>query len=95
MGCTAMLTSTEVTILYNHLTVLSAVKPSTTHLWSICLPEQPFATCRIRHPCCYRIKFTHAALGSPALSTLSAAVRRGYLHSYPRLTPAILAVWSH
>lgn len=96
MGCTAMFTSTEVTILCNHLTVLSAVKPSTTHLWSICHPEQPFqhvvsvtnAATALSTDAAF-VKFTHAALGSPALSTLNAAVRRGYLHSYPRLTPAI------
>ena len=32
------------------------------------------------------IKFTHAAHGSPAISTLTQAVRRGYLHTYPCLT---------
>ena len=33
----------------------------------------------------------YAALGSPAISTLTQAVRRGYLHSYPCLTSAMLA----
>ena len=38
-------------------------------------------------------KFTHAALGSPAVSTLTQAVRCGYLQSYPGLTPAILTAY--
>ena len=36
------------------------------------------------------MKFTHAALGSPSLTTLAKAVRRGYLNSYPRLTSGML-----
>ena len=36
------------------------------------------------------MKFTHAALGSPSLTTLAKAVRRGYLNSCPRLTSGML-----
>ena len=36
------------------------------------------------------VKFVHASMGSPALSTLLAAVRKGYLSSWPRLTSSLV-----
>ena len=36
------------------------------------------------------VKFVHASMGSPALSTFSTAVRKGYLSSWPRLTSSLV-----
>lgn len=38
-----------------------------------------------------RLAFFHAALGSPALSTLTQAINRGHLRAFPTLTAALLA----
>ena len=65
-------------------------------LWSIAyhstltLPPAANATHAIPSSTAF-IRFTHAALGSQAISTITQAVRRGYLHSYPALTSAMLA----
>ena len=36
------------------------------------------------------VKFTHASFGSPAISTLLRAIRKGYLLTLPRLTSALV-----
>ena len=80
IGCTALFTSTAVTILYNQLTVLSGIKIPTTHLWSISFPEEFLrydpptanAVTALSTDAAF-VQFTHAALGSPSISTLSAA----------------------
>ena len=88
LGCTATFTSTEVHVTHTQHTVFHGSKMPDDSLWSIgyhstlTLPPAANATHAIPF-----IRFTHAALGSPAISTLTQAVRRGYLRSYPALTP--------
>ena len=96
IGCIATFTSTAVHITIDQSTVLHGFKLPNDSLWSIPQPAlftSPFianATQALPNDAAF-IKFTHAALGSPAISTLTQAVRRGYLHSYPRLTSKMLA----
>ena len=84
--CIATFTSTEVHVTHNQSTVLHGSKLPNDSLWSITQPAlitSPSianATHVLPKDAAF-IKFTHAALGSPIISTLSQAVRRGYLHS--------------
>ena len=53
------------------------------------MPTTPYATIT------QHIVFMHAALGSPALSTLIKALKAGFLTSFPELTPALLCKYPH
>ena len=82
-------------VAHNECTILHGSKLPTDHLWLIATPTVPLSTptANAAHALpsdAEFAKFTHAALGSPAISTLTQAVRCGYLQSYPGLTPAIL-----
>ena len=96
LGCVATFTSTDVHVTHKQSTVLHGSKLSTDFLWSVTQPvvftspSMANATHAFPNDAAF-IQFTHAALGSPAISTLTQAVRRGYLHSYPCLTSAMLA----
>lgn len=92
LGCTATFTSDAVHVVHNNCTVLHGSKLPTDHLWSIAAPLSPPAA-NVAHALTSAaefVTFAHAALGSPAISTLTQAVRRGFLQSYSGLTPEIL-----
>ena len=96
IGCVATFTATAVTIMYNALTVLSGPLSSSSQLWTINTPHSAFPSATVNAAVALStdaafVKYTHAALGSPSLSTLSRAVQRGYFHLYPRLTASILS----
>jgi Reverse transcriptase (RNA-dependent DNA polymerase) len=95
MGCVATFSAHSATVTYNDLPVLSAQKLADDNLWM--LPNFPSPTSSSAANAAYAlstdaafVKYTHAAFGSPSISTFEKAVRRGYLKSYPRLTPALL-----
>ena len=72
------------------LTVLHHGKEKSDHLWNVQLVPPTNATSasailRSDTDAAFAT-FIHTALGSPVLSTLLRAVRKGYLASYPRLT---------
>ena len=92
LGCTATFTSDTVHIVHDNRTVLHGSKLPTDRLWSISAPlSTPIANAaHALTSDAEFVTFAHAALGSPAISTLTQAVRRGYLHSYSGLTTAIL-----
>ena len=96
LGCIATFTSSEVHITIDQSTVLHGFKLPNDSLWSIpqpalfTSPSIANATQALPNDAAF-IKFAHAALGSPAISTLTQAVRRGYLHSCPCLTSKMLA----
>ena len=97
MGCVATFNHTTVHVTNNNLTVLCSIKVPASNLWTIPLPKhtnQPFAAAtHALSADAEFVRFTHAALGSPSLSTLAKAVRRGYFHLYPRLTSTILSAY--
>ena len=96
IGCVATFSAKDVTVTYNNLPVLYGLKSIDDNLWT--LPTLPLATasCPAAHAAyalpsdAEFVKFTHAAFGSPSITTLTKAVRRGYLDSYPRLTSLML-----
>lgn len=94
-GCVATFTSDDVHVTCEGQTVLHHHKDKSDSLWTVQLPnttthatassailrsdtDEAFAT------------FIHKALGSPVLSTLLRAVRKGYLSAYPRLTASMV-----
>ena len=95
MGCIATFTDNAVTITHNTNKVLCGTKLPTSNLWTISLPLNSTpafaaAAALTLSTDTVFVRFTHAALGSPSLSTFVKAVRRGYFHLYPRLTSNIL-----
>lgn len=87
MGCIATFTDNAVTITHNTNKVLCGTKLPTSNLWTISLPlnsTPAFAAAAALTLSTDTdfVRFTHAALGSPSLSTFVKAVRRGYLHLY-------------
>ena len=97
MGCVATFNHTTVHVINDNLTVLCSIEVPASNLWTIPLPkhtDQPFAAAtHALSTDAEFVRFTHAALSSPSLSTLAKAVRRGYLHLYPRLTFTILSTY--
>ena len=78
-------------------TVLHHDKEKLDHLWNVELPTHTVATSasailRSDTDASFAT-FMHTALGSPALSTLLRAVRKGYLSSYPRLTATMVTTY--
>lgn len=96
LGCIATFTSTTITIINDNLTVLCGTKIPVNNLCTIPLPKYtdliPFsaATIALSTDADF-VRFMHAALGSPSLSSLTRAARSGYFHSYSRLTSTILS----
>ena len=97
-GCVATFTSEDVHVTCEGLTVLHRQKDKAASLWNLHLPDptthataasailrsdtdEAFAT------------FIHKAFGSPVLSTLLRAVRKGYLSSYPRPTASMVTAY--
>ena len=95
IGCVATFTATAVTIVFNALTIPSGELSSTSQPWTIQTSQLAFPSAMVNAAVALSteaafVKYTHAALGSPSLSTLIKAVERGYFHLYPRLTASIL-----
>lgn len=96
MGCVATFSASDASITFSNRPVLRGLKSPDDNLWT--LPFLAFNTAllpTVRAAYALSsdasfVKFTHASLGSPSLTTLTKAVRRGYLHSYPRLTSLML-----
>ena len=72
--------------------MLHGSKLPTDHLWSIAAPlSTPIANAaHALTSDAEFVTFANAALGSPAICTLTQAVRQGYLHSYSGFTTAML-----
>jgi len=91
-GCDVAFTADRVTIKHNDTVILQGHRTASTKLWE--LDIQPIAT-----PTTHKanaavgsatpaelVAFAHAALFSPALSTLAKALRRGHLPEFAGLT---------
>lgn len=92
-GCVAEFTADTLTITYAGSIVLTGTRTASTRLWHVHLPA--IAVPPTDHSSFSAIgaanseqlvAFAHAALFSPALSTLEAALSRGYLTNFPGLT---------
>ena len=93
-GCIATFTNEDMHVTKDGLTVLHHRKDKSDHLWNVQLPSPTAATSasailRSDTDASFAT-FIHTTLGSPALSTLLRAVRKGYLSSYPRLTATMV-----
>lgn len=96
MGCVATFSASDASVTFGNRPVLRGFKSPDDNLWTLpflasntALPPTVCAAYALSSDASF-VKFTHASLGSPSLATLTKAVRRGYLHSYPRLTSLML-----
>jgi hypothetical protein len=98
-GCTIAFTATTITVSNNGTIVLTGHRTPLTRLWHFTLPTpSPLPTLPSNYALASIgfatpaeiIAFAHAALFSPALSTLHQALEKGYLINFPGLTPTLL-----
>lgn len=93
-GCTANFTSTKVVIKHDNKIVLTGHRNTTNKLWTIddVPPTDSFACATINQTTkpAELVAFAHAALFSPALSTLQKALNKNYISNFPGLTAASL-----
>ena len=103
-GCAVVFDATKVTVTYQNCTVLTGTRTQATRLWELDItpPEQAnhadttntyveFAGAAVGSATpAELVAFTHAAMFSPALSTLEKALNKGYLHNLPGLTATTL-----
>ena len=92
-GCTAHFDNSSVSIHFKGSTILSGMRNHTTnHLWSINFPlkiqSTPMALFAINQSAkpAELVAFSHAALFSPAITTLQKALSHKYIHGFPGLT---------
>ena len=92
-GCVATFTTDNAHVTKDGNTVLHSAKHSTDSLWHVHLPAGNAATAGsaiLRSDTDKSFAtFIHTSFGSPVLSTFLQAIRKGFLASYPRLTPAM------
>ena len=99
-GCIATSSDNSFTITHKTAVLFADRKLLTDTLWHVPLSTSQFSTLSSTMPQVHAafslsadkdfVKFVHASMGSPALSTFSTAVRKGYLSSWPRLTSSLV-----
>ena len=92
-GCDVHFDRGTVTVSHGHTTVLTGSRTADTKLWQIPLPEPPRhqGNATIGLPSiAEQVAFSHAALFSPALSTLETALKKRFLVYFPGLSPETL-----
>ncbi len=95
-GCTARLDKATIEIYYHDTLALTGHRDPLTRLWMLNLSDPTATEARTATHACHiarhgtsqadLVAFSHAALGSPAVSTLQRAVNKGLLHGFPGLT---------
>ena len=98
-GCEILFTATCVQVRHNNACILTGPRDATTGLWHLGLvsapppdppiapvPEQLSLAAVATATPADLVAFAHAALFSPALSTLQLALDRGYISQFPGLT---------
>ena len=88
-GCKALFDKDTCVITREHTVILQGHRNQHTRgLWIMSLPDSQVALTTIKHSAkpADLVAFAHAALYSPALSTLTQALERGYLPAFPGLT---------
>jgi hypothetical protein len=96
-GCVATFTATTVSIDLNGVSVLTGTRSPVTRLWSLDFPVTPrfgqanaaYAASLSATPA-QLVAFAHAALFSPALSTLVRALEEHYISGFPGLSSKLL-----
>ena len=93
-GCEAVFDQHTVTIKHNNQVVLQGKRDATTHgLWTLPIdapPPQALHAVNFNASPADLVKLAHAALFSPAISTLKRALAKGYLPPFPGLTQETL-----
>ena len=102
-GCYVAFNATTVTVSHNDTIVLTGHRTPATRLWHLTLPTPLPAPAPSPTPApasahaaigsatpAELVAFAHAALFSPALSTLKRALDKGFLTNFPGLTPTLL-----
>lgn len=98
-GCQATFTATAFSVTHDTNIVLQGPKLPQDSLWHVSLPSTPTSSpspflcnaAAVFGSDKNFVAFAHASMGSPPISTFLRAIRTGYLSTWPRLTPKIVA----
>lgn len=96
VGCIATFTANDLTVTHDDLTVLTGNRNPETRLWTVPITVNtsptPATALAVNHltKTAELVAWAHAALFSPSLSTLRAAVARNFLPDFPGLNAASL-----
>ena len=103
IGCTTVFSDNSATIAFNGINIITGTQCTEDKLWYAHLPPVLSVNAAMTLPSASSVNaavalrsdkefvlFAHAALGSPATSTLLNALRQGYLASFPRLTDKLV-----
>ena len=96
LGCRVEFTNTTALVTLHGRTVLSGTRMALDSLWMFSLPSAPLQCQSVANAAMSIpsdpafVRFAHATLGSPCISSLLRALRAGYLDSFPRLTAQIV-----
>ena len=89
-GCTATFTKNKATVTHNGTTILEGTRHPASTLWHLDPSPAPFSNqlpsenSSLGLPStANRVRFYHAALFSPTLTTLQSAIKAGFLSSFP------------
>ena len=88
-GCTATFTAETATVYHKERVILEGTRnPETQGLWTFTIPEphKAFNAISASAKPADLVTFAHAALWSPAVSTLAKALAKGFLPPFPGLT---------
>lgn len=90
-GCTATFQQQLCTITLHGKTILTGYRCPTTGLWQVPLHNMHQANAMLGTSSTpTMVAYSHAALFSPALSTLTQALHKGYISNFPGLTLAAI-----
>ena len=96
LGCQVAFTNTTALVTLHGRTVLSGTRIAPASLWTFSLPSAPIRSQSVANAAMSIpsdstfVRFAHASLGSPCISSLLRALRAGYLDSFPRLTAQLV-----
>ena len=86
-GCTVQFDKSTVTIRYQGEDVLHGVRsPATNNLWYLTPPKTALLAVNQSAKPADLVRFAHAALFSPSITTLEQALRKRYIINFPGLT---------
>jgi hypothetical protein len=95
-GCTIILTSTTLKVMYEDTCILQGTRTPQTRLWHVEITTSPSHSAQqLQHTAylaagaatpAHLVAFHHAALGAPSISTLEKALRLNYITGFPGLT---------
>jgi hypothetical protein len=90
-GCEVSLNASSITVTHDTNIIFTGTRDAATKLWVLTAPTIEISNAAVGAPSpADLVTFAHAALFSPALTTLELALKKGYVENFPGLTASTL-----